>query len=60
MTIEEVIARIDNLPVTEEYKDRDGNYLGKALTRWVDVKSKALEILKEFEKETEKEDKHDE
>lgn len=52
----EVIERIDNIPVTEEYTDREGNIVGKALTRWVDVKAKVLEILKEFEKG----EKHDE
>ena len=55
MTIQEVIVRIENIPVTEEYNDREGNYIGKALTRWVDVKAKALEILKEFEKQKESE-----
>lgn len=49
----EVIQRIDNIPVTEEYKDREGNCIGKALTRWIDVKAKVLDILKEFEKESE-------
>jgi len=58
MTLRELIERIDNIPVTEEYIDREGNYIGKALTRWIDVKAKVLEILKQYEKE--KEEKHDE
>lgn len=49
MTMAEVIERIDKIPVTEEYKDREGKYIGKALTRWVDVKARVLEILKEYE-----------
>ena len=49
----EVIERIDRIPVTEEYTDREGNKVGKALTRWVDVKAKVLDILKEFEREKE-------
>ena len=53
MTIEEVIKRIDSIPVTEIYTDAEGNYIGKALTRWVDVKAKVLEILKQYEKEKE-------
>lgn len=53
MTIEEVIKRIDSIPVTEIYTDAEGNYIGKALTRWVDVKAKALEILKEFQRQKE-------
>lgn len=53
MTIEEVIKRIDSIPVTEIYTDAEGNYIGKALTRWVDVKVKALEILKEFQRQKE-------
>ena len=53
MTIEEVIKRIENIPVTEIYTDAEGNYIGKALTRWVDVKAKVLEILKQYEKEKE-------
>lgn len=60
MTIEEVIKRIDSIPVTEEYTDREGNYIGKSLTRWVDVKAKALEILKEFQKQKESEVKDSE
>ena len=51
--MQEVIARIDSIPVTEEYKDREGRYIGKALTRWVDVKARVLEILKEFERQKE-------
>jgi len=58
MTLGELMKRIDNIPVAEEYKDREGNYIGKALTRWIDVKAKVLEILKQYEKE--KEEKHDE
>ena len=53
MTLGELIQRIDAIPVTEEYKDREGKYIGKALTRWVDVKPIVLEILKEMEKENE-------
>lgn len=60
MTIEEVIKRIDSIPVTEIYTDAENNYIGKALTRWVDVKAKALEILKEFEKQKESEVKDSE
>jgi len=56
MTIEELIQRIDGIPVTEYYTDRLGNIHGYALTHWVDVKAKVLEILKEFEKG--KEEKH--
>lgn len=52
----EVIERIDNIPVTEEYTDREGNIVGKALTRWVDVKAKVLEILKEYQREREVKD----
>ena len=55
MTMAEVIERIDKIPVTEEYKDREGKYIGKALTRWVDVKARVLEILREFEKQKESE-----
>ena len=51
MTLGELIQRIDAIPVTEEYIDREGNRIGKALTRWVDVKPIVLEILKEMEKE---------
>jgi len=58
MTLRELIERIDNIPVTEEYKDREGKYIGKALTRWVDVKAKVLEIIQEWDKE--KEEKHHE
>ena len=47
------MERIDNIPVTEEYRDKEGKYIGKALTRWIDVKAKVLEILKEFEREKE-------
>lgn len=60
MTIEEVIKRIDSIPVTEIYTDSEGNYIGKALTRWVDVKAKALEILKDFQRQKESEVKPDE
>ena len=56
MTLGELMERIDNIPVTETYKDREGKYIGKALTRWIDVKAKVLDILEEFEKE--KEEKH--
>lgn len=52
------MERIDNIPVTEEYRDKEGKYIGKALTRWVDVKAKVLEILKQYEKE--KEEQHHE
>ena len=51
MTLGELIERIGNIPIVEEYKDREGKYIGKALTRWVDVKPIVLEILKEKEKE---------
>ena len=51
--MEEVIERIDNIPVTEYFTDRQGNYIGKQLTRWIDVKARVFEILKEFEKEKE-------
>ena len=51
MTLGELMERIDNIPIVEEYKDREGKYIGKALTRWVDVKPIVLEILKEMEKE---------
>ena len=51
MTLGELIERIDNIPIVEEYKDREGKYIGKALTRWVDVKPIVLEILKEMGKE---------
>jgi len=53
MTLGELMERIDNIPVTEEFTDREGKYIGKTLTRWIDVKAKVLEILKEFEKERE-------
>jgi len=53
MTLGELMERIDNIPVTEEYRDKEGKYIGKALTRWIDVKAKVLEILKEYEKERE-------
>lgn len=58
MTLGELIERIDNIPIVEEYKDREGKYIGKALTRWVDVKPLVLEILKQYEKE--KEEQHHE
>lgn len=58
MTLGELMERIDNIPIVEEYKDREGKYIGKALTRWIDVKAKVLEILKEFERE--KEEQHHE
>ena len=58
MTMEDVIERINNIPVTKHYKDRSGELIGKELTHWVEVKARVLEILKEFEKE--KEEKHDE
>ena len=58
MTLRELMERIDNIPVTEEYIDREGNHIGKALTRWVDVKAKVLEIIQEWDKE--KEEKHHE
>lgn len=53
------MERIDNIPVIEEYKDREGKYIGKAFTRWVDIKAKVLEILKEFEQQK-KEEQRDE
>ena len=53
MTLGELMSRIENIPVTEEYIDREGNKVGKALTRWIDVKVKVLDILKEYEKERE-------
>ena len=53
MTMGELIERIENIPVVEQYTDKQGQYIGKTLTRWVDVKAKVVEILKEFEKERE-------
>ena len=53
MTMGDLIARIDNIPVTERYTDKTGNFIGKALTRWIDIKPLVIEILKDFEKESE-------
>ena len=53
MTLGELMERIENIPVVEQYTDRQGQYIGKSLTRWIDVKAKVIEILKEFERERE-------
>lgn len=49
MTMGELIARIDNIPATEHYTDKAGNFIGKALTRWIDIKPLVMKILKEYE-----------
>ena len=51
----DAIKQIDNIPVTKQYTDREGRYIGKELVRWVDVKARVMEILKEIEKEKKKE-----
>lgn len=48
MEIDEVIDRIDNIPITEHYTDRSGTYIGMALTRWIDIKPIVMEILNEY------------
>ena len=53
MTMADVIRRIESISVTETYTDKDGNCIGKSLARWVDVKVKVLEILKQYEKDKE-------
>ena len=53
MTMGELMQRIDNIPVVEQYTDRQGQYIGKTLTRWIDVKAKVMEILKEYQRERE-------
>ena len=58
MTMGELMERIENIPVVEQYTDKSGQYIGKTLTRWIDVKAKVLEILKQYEKE--KEEQHHE
>lgn len=50
MTKAELIKRIDNIPVTEHYKDRSGNEIGMALVHWIDVKGLVLEIIEEYTK----------
>ena len=47
----EVITQIDDIPVTTHYTDKAGKYIGKELTRWIDVKARVLEILKEYERQ---------
>jgi len=47
----DAIKQIDNIPVTRQYTDREGRYIGKELVRWVDVKSRVMEILHEFEQQ---------
>ena len=49
------MERIENIPVVEQYTDRQGQYIGKTLTRWIEVKAKVMDILKEYEKEREEE-----
>ena len=56
MTMGELMQRIENIPVVEQYTDKQGQYIGKTLTRWIDVKAKVIEILKEYEKEREVKD----
>ena len=55
MTMGELMERIENIPVVEQYTDRQGQYIGKTLTRWIEVKAKVMDILKEYEKEREEE-----
>ena len=56
MTKAELIKRIDNIPVTEHYKDRSGNEIGMSLTHWIDVKDIVMQIIEEYaEKEDENE-----
>lgn len=49
----DAIKEIDDIPVTRRYTDREGRYIGKELVRWVDVKSRVMEILREFERQKE-------
>ena len=60
MTMADVIRRIEAISVTETYTDKDGNCIGKSLARWVDVKTKVIKILQEYEKIPESEGKADE
>ena len=55
MTMGELMERIENIPVVEQYTDKSGQYIGKTLTRWIDVKAKVVEILKEYQREREEE-----
>ena len=50
------MERIENIPVVEQYTDKQGQYIGKTLTRWIDVKAKVMEILKEYQREREVKD----
>ena len=49
----DAIKQIDNIPVTKQYTDREGRYIGKELVRWVDVKARVMEILREYERQKE-------
>lgn len=50
MTMADVIRRIESISVTETYTDKDGNCIGKSLARWVDVKTKVIKILQEYQR----------
>ena len=55
MTLQQAIARIENIPVTQVYTDSEGQLLGKALTHWIDIKPIVLSIFKELQEQDESE-----
>lgn len=60
MALQQAIARIENIPVTQVYTDSEGQLLGKALTHWIDIKPIVLDILKELQEQDESEVKPNE